>query len=50
MRPRKLIVSLIAVVAAVIGMVVSVTVGSSAAYAASSSQKVYLTYYGWNLH
>jgi hypothetical protein len=47
MRPRKLIVSLIAVAAAVIGMVVSMTVGSSAAYAASSSQKVYLTYYGW---
>ena len=40
--------SLVALVAAVIGMVLAMTVGSSAAYAASSSEKVYLTYYGWN--
>ena len=47
MRPTKLVLSLIAVVAAVLGMVVAMTAGSSAAYAAGSSQKVYLTYYGW---
>ena len=50
MRPRKLIVSLVAIVAAVLGIVVATTVGSSAAYAANSSQKVYLTFYGWNPH
>jgi len=47
LRPTKLVLSLIAVVAAVLGMVVAMTAGSSAAYAAGSSQKVYLTYYGW---
>jgi 3D (Asp-Asp-Asp) domain-containing protein len=43
--------SLVALVAAVLGMVVSLTAGSSAAFAAnkaaSSSENVYLTAYGW---
>ena len=47
MRPRKLAVTLVALVAAVLGMVVAMTAGSVPAYAASSSQKVYATFYGW---
>ena len=50
LRPRKLALSLIALIAAVLCTVVAMTVGTSAAYAATSSQKVYLTYYGWNPH
>jgi len=47
LKHRRLAVSLIAMVAAVLGVVVAMTVGSSAAYAAGSSQKTYLTFYGW---
>jgi hypothetical protein len=50
MKHRRLAVPLAALIAAVLGIVVAMTGGSSAAYAASSSQKVYLTFYGWNPH
>jgi hypothetical protein len=41
---------MVAMVAAVRGMVVAMTVGSSSAYAAGSSQKTYLTFRGRNPH
>jgi hypothetical protein len=47
LKHRRLAVSLVAMVAAVLGMVIAMTAGSSAAYAAGSSQKTYLTFYGW---
>lgn len=43
-------VGMVAMVAAVRGMVVAMTVGSSSAYAAGSSQKTYLTFRGRNPH
>ena len=47
-RPRKPAVSLIAVVVTALGLATAMFFGSSAAYAAGTSQKTYLTFYGWN--
>ena len=47
MRRRTTLTSLIAVAVAVLGMLAAMVLTSAPAYASSSSQKVYLTFYGW---
>jgi hypothetical protein len=47
MRRRTTLTSLIAVAVAVFGMLAAMVLTSAPAYASGSSQKVYLTFYGW---
>ncbi|HEX4787126.1 MAG TPA: RICIN domain-containing protein [Actinospica sp.] len=46
-KPRKLALSLIAVAVTALGLVAAMVFGSSSAYAAGTTQKTYLTFYGW---